>query len=154
MAARDSEAGTADREIVATRIYGAPRELVWRVWTDPKHIAQWWGPQGFTNTIREMDVRPGGAWRFTMHGPDGTDYPNEIVFTEVMKPERLAYDHTAPKFHVTVTFAEADAGKTKLTMRMVFTTSAERDDIAQKYGAVEGQQQTLGRLADYLVAVA
>ena len=72
MAARDSEAGTADREIVATRIYGAPRELVWRVWTDPKHIAQWWGPQGFTNTIREMDVRPGGAWRFTMHGPDGT----------------------------------------------------------------------------------
>ena len=100
MAARDSEAGTANREIVATRIYGAPRELVWRVWTDPKHIAQWWGPQGFTNTIREMEVRPGGAWRFTMHGPDGKDYPNEIVFTEVMKPERLAYDHTAPKFQI------------------------------------------------------
>lgn len=62
------------------------------MWTDPKHIA-WWGPNGFTNTIHEMNVKPGGVWRFIMHGPDGTDYPNKILFIEVVKPERLVYTH-------------------------------------------------------------
>jgi uncharacterized protein YndB with AHSA1/START domain len=77
------------------------------MWTDPNHVAQWWGPKGFTNTIHEMDVRPGGVWRFVMHGPDGVDYQNKIVFIEVVKPERLVYDHVSgPKFHVTVTFTE------------------------------------------------
>ena len=79
---------TADREIVSARVFDAPRELVWKAWVDPKHVAQWWGPKGFTNTIHEMDVRPGGVWRFAMHGPDGTDYKNEIVFIEVVRPER------------------------------------------------------------------
>ena len=74
---------TAQRELVITRIFDAPRELVWRAWTDPKHVAQWWGPNGFTNTIHEMDVRPGGVWRFVMHGPDGVDYANKIVFGEI-----------------------------------------------------------------------
>src|SRR5688572_30826396 len=105
---------TADREISATRVFDAPRDLVWKAWTDPKHIAQWWGPNGFTNTISEMDVKPGGVWRFVMHGPDGTDYRNEIVYLEVVKPERLVYDHgPSPKFRVTVTFA-AEGNKTRL----------------------------------------
>src|SRR5271156_6753607 len=88
---------TGDREIVITRIVDAPRELVWEAWTDPKHVAQWWGPRGFSTTIEEMDVRPGGVWRHTMHGPDGTNYPNKSVFTEVVKHERIAFSHGGGK---------------------------------------------------------
>src|SRR5262245_64936028 len=88
-----SPASTADRELIFTRIFDAPRELVFAAWTDPQHLAQWWGPQGFTTTIHEMDVRPGGVWRLTMHGPDGRDYRNRIVTLEVLKPERLVFRH-------------------------------------------------------------
>jgi uncharacterized protein YndB with AHSA1/START domain len=84
----------ADRELVFTRVYDAPRELVFEAWTDPKHLTQWWGPNGFTTTIHEMDVRPGGVWRLVMHGPDGKDYNNRIAFLEVVKPERLVYNMT------------------------------------------------------------
>src|ERR1700691_635365 len=114
MPARNSDTrDSASRETAATRLLDAPRELVWAVWTDPKHVAKWWGPNGFTNTIREMDVKPGGRWRFVMHGPDGTDYENEVVFTEIVKPSLLAYDHLRPKFHVTVSFAD-QGGKSRL----------------------------------------
>ena len=80
---------TSDREIVITREFDAPREVVWTAWTDAKQIKEWWGPRGFTTTTHVMDVRPDGVWRFVMHGPDGTDYPNRIVHTEIEKPERL-----------------------------------------------------------------
>jgi uncharacterized protein YndB with AHSA1/START domain len=154
MAARNSDTpDSASREIAATRLLDAPRELVWAVWTDPRHVAKWWGPNGFTNTIREMDVKPGGRWRFVMHGPDGTDYENEVVFTEIVKPSLLAYDHLRPKFHVTVTFAD-QGGKTRLDMRLQFDTAAEREAAVEKYGAVEGLNQTLNRLAGYLGAMA
>src|SRR5207248_2469506 len=82
-----------DREIVATRIFDAPRELVFKVWTDPKHIGNWWGPKGFATTTFSMDVRPGGVWRFVMHGPDGRDYENKITYLEVVAPERIVYKH-------------------------------------------------------------
>ncbi len=109
-----------------------------------------WGPNGFTNTIHEMDVRPGGVWRFVMHGPDGVDYKNKIVFIEIVEPERLVYDHVSgPKFHVTVTFDEQD-GKTKLTMRMLFETAEEHDKVVEKFGAIEGANQTLERLKEHL----
>jgi uncharacterized protein YndB with AHSA1/START domain len=141
---------TADREIVATRVFDAPRELVFEMWTDPTHVAQWWGPKGFTNSIHEMNVSPGGSWRFVMHGPDGTDYPNHIVYTEVVRPEWIAYDHVSgPRFRATATFAD-EGGKTRLTVRMVFETPALRDRTAREFGAVEGLNQTLGRLADKL----
>ena len=71
---------TSNRELVMTRVLDAPRDLVYEAWTNPRHIAQWWGPKGFTNTIHEMEVKVGGVWRFIMHGPDGTDYPNKVVF--------------------------------------------------------------------------
>jgi uncharacterized protein YndB with AHSA1/START domain len=87
----------ADREIVLTRVFDAPRELLWDAWTDPKHVVKWWGPRGFTITIHEMDVRPGGIWNHTMHGPDGTDYPGQCVFIEVVKPERIVYSMTGEK---------------------------------------------------------
>lgn len=144
---------TADREIAATRIFDAPRELVWRAWTDPKHAAQWWGPNGFRNTIEKMDVKPGGTWLFTMHGPDGRDWPNKIVFLEVVEPERLVYVHgdaeDIDRFHVTVTF-EDENGKTRLSMRSLFETKEKRDRVVKEVGAVEGMQQHLGRLAEHL----
>ncbi|HYV90213.1 MAG TPA: SRPBCC family protein [Chitinophagales bacterium] len=145
---------TADRELVITRIINAPRELVFEAWTDPKHIVEWWGPDGFTTTIHEMDVRPGGVWRFIMHGPDGVDYPNRIVYTEIVKPERLVYEHDSDKendpgqFHVTITFGE-QGGKTKLIMHSIFK-SAEALEEVKKFGAVEGGNQTLNRFEEYL----
>jgi uncharacterized protein YndB with AHSA1/START domain len=141
---------TTDREIAATCLLNAPREIVFDVWTDPKHIVHWWGPNGFTNTIHEMDVRPGGVWRFIMHGPDGTNYQNEIVYEEITRLERIVYTHVShPKFHTTVTFAD-EGGKTRLTMRMVFETAADRDLTIKTFNAVEGLKETLGRLDGYL----
>ncbi len=145
-----------DRELVFTRVFDAPRELVFEAWTDPRHVAQWWGPKGFTTTISEMDVRPGGVWRLVMRGPDGTDYKNRIVFLEVVKPERLVYKHDPEKdcepvtFEVTVTFAE-QGGKTELVVRMLFPSAAARDHVVTKYKAAEGAHQTLDRLRAQLV---
>lgn len=150
---------TLDREVTSMRIFNAPRELVWQAWVEPQHVAQWWGPIGFTNTIHEMEVRPGGVWRLTMHGPDGVDYPNYIVFREVVRPERLVYTHGAQsvddphKFEVTVLF-EALGKRTLLTLQAVFTSKAIRNEIAEKYGAVEGMHQTLERLAVILESIA
>src|SRR5271155_4940173 len=150
-----SPANTADRELVITRVLDAPRELVFDMWTDPKHIAQWWGPNGFTTTIHEMDVRPGGVWRLIMHGPDGWDYRNRLVFLEIARPERLVYKHDPEEgsepvnCEVTVTFAK-EGRLIRLTMRMLFPSAEARDHVATKYGAVEGGNQTLGRLAEHL----
>ena len=147
-----SSAAVSDeaRSIVATRVFDAPRDLVWKLWTDPVHLAQWWGPRGFRNTIHKMDVRPGGEWNFIMHGPDGTDYANKIIYTEIAKPERIAYDHlSGPLFHSTVTF-EKRGEKTAVTVKMVFATAAEREKVARDFGAVEGLDQTLDRLGERL----
>jgi uncharacterized protein YndB with AHSA1/START domain len=147
----------ADREIVITRVFDAPRELVFKAFTDPKQVPQWWGPRGFTTTVHEMDVRPGGVWRFIMHGPDGTDYPNRIVFIEIAKPERLVYLHGSDKendpdqFEVTVTFAD-HGGKTELTLRMLCASAAERAKTIES-GAIEGGHQTLDRLAEHLATL-
>ena len=141
---------TADREIVQTRLFDAPRELVWDMFTDPKHIVQWWGPNGFTNTIHEMDLRPGGVWRFVMHGPDGTDYQNKVIYTRIEKPRLLAYEHVSgPRFFATISL-EDEGGKTRLNFRMVFETPETRDKTIREFGAVEGLKQTLGRLDDML----
>ncbi len=148
-------AHTADREIVTTRDFDAPRELVFAAWTEVKHVSNWWGPNGFTTTTHRMDVRPGGEWRFVMHGPDGRDYQNKITYIEVERPERLVYTHGGEvelepvDFHTTVTFAEVN-GKTRVTMRAVFPSAEERDRVAREYGAIEGGQQTLARLAEHL----
>ena len=143
-----------DKEIYSSRSFNAPRDLVWEVWTNPKHTAQWWGPTGFTNTIYEMDVKPGGIFKFMMHGPDGVDFPNIISYIEVVKPERLVYNHgnyeNPEMFFVTINFAE-DNGKTKITMRMLFKTADERKVVVEKYGALEGQKQHLDKLDAYLV---
>jgi uncharacterized protein YndB with AHSA1/START domain len=153
-----SEENTADREIVTVRVFDAPRDLVFRAWTDPDHIKHWWGPRGFTTTTQQYDLKPGGTWRFVMHGPDGTDYKNRIVFTEVTPPERLAYqhagegDHDHIMFRNVVTFAD-EGGKTRLTMRAVFPTAELRNMVVEKHGAVEGGKQTLERLGEYVATM-
>lgn len=138
------------REMVTTRVLNAPPELVYKAWTEPDRLAHWWGPNGFTNTIHQMDVRPGGAWRLTMHGPDGTDYPNESVFLQVMAPRLLVYYHSsAPKFVSVVTFAPEGTG-TNLTLLSHFLSDEDFDSAMNVYGAVEGAKQTLARLAEFI----
>ncbi|HXB03070.1 MAG TPA: SRPBCC domain-containing protein [Opitutaceae bacterium] len=156
---KNNPTGISDREIVISRVFDAPRELVWEAWTNPAHVAQWWGPDGFTITIEKMEVRPGGVWQHVMHGPDGTDYPNKSVFTEVVEPERIVYEHGGSRkggpgiqFTATWTFEQPRAGQTKLTIRMIFPSAEARDTIVKEYGAIEGGKQTLARLAEHLAA--
>jgi uncharacterized protein YndB with AHSA1/START domain len=159
MAKKSAPGKAADeqgREIILTRVFDAPRELIWDAWTDPKQIVKWWGPRGFTTTIHEMDVRLGGILRLTMHGPDGTDYPTECVFIDVMKPERIVYSMTGGKRGESgvqcesTWFFEAQGDKTRLTLRMTFPSIDARDFVAKTYKAVEGGNQTLDRLGEHL----
>lgn len=153
-AADTATTSTADREIVLSRELDAPRELVWRAYTDPAHAPNWFGPNGFSNTVHEMDVRVGGRWRFIMHGPDGTDYSNRIVYQEVVQPERLVFlhgedvDDDPGAFHVTLTLEDL-GGRTRLTQRMLFATAAQKKGVEQ-FGAVELGYQTLAKLDAYL----
>jgi uncharacterized protein YndB with AHSA1/START domain len=97
-----------------------------------------------------MDVRPGGDWIFIMHGPDGTDYKNHIVYREVVRPERLVYDHVSgPIFHATVIF-EAEGTKTRIRMQMLFETAELRNRVAEEFGAVQGLEQTLDHLGEHV----
>src|SRR5512138_1947517 len=85
----------SDREIVSARTFDAPRERVFGAFSDPSRLARWWGPKGFTSTFHEFDMRPGGAWRITLHGPDGADYPSESVFVDVVRPARIVFRHVS-----------------------------------------------------------
>jgi uncharacterized protein YndB with AHSA1/START domain len=143
-----------DREVVTRRVFGAPRELVWQAWTTPENLGRWFGPFGFSITTASMEFKPGGLWLFTMHGPDGTDYPNHMLYREIEPPSRLTYEQGAgnldePWFEGEVTFEEVDGG-TLLTLRSVFPTKEARDFVVEKYGAIEGARQTLERLGAYL----
>ena len=149
----DSTMQASERELVITRVVNAPRELVWQAWNDPQHVSSWWGPNGFSTTTYSKEVRVGGEWRFTMHGPDGTDYENRIVYTAVEQPARLAYDHfgagdnESPHFKASTEFTEV-AGGTEITLRMVFPTAQQRDAVAEY--AIPGGQQTLARFAQHV----
>ena len=148
----------SSREFVATRTFDAPARLVFKAWSDPKGISRWWGPRGFTTTTHEMEVRPGGTWLFTMHGPDGTDYENKVVYEEVVAPERLKYKHSGVsdeddiRFEVTVDFSDLGA-KTEMSFLMVFESVEMREHVAN-FGAVEGLKDTLTRLEVLLEEVA
>ena len=154
-----SSESTADREIVISRDFDAPRELVWQAMTDPKHVSQWWGPDGFTDTIETMDFRVGGVWKHTLHGPDGTNYPNKSIFREIVTHERVVFTHGGGReegdapgatFTASWTFEALAPRRTRLTLRMVFPTAEKRDQVVRQYGAIEGGKQTLGKLAAYL----
>lgn len=141
-------------EIYIDRIYDAPLKMVWEAWVDPKQVAQWWGPRGFTLTTEKKDVRTGGTWDYTMHGPDGVDYPNSTKFLEVEKYSRLVYDHGGykdkpPMFRVTVQFTELSKNITKMEMIMALPT-AEAAKETKKFIKSAGGNSTWDRLAEYL----
>ncbi len=141
----------SDREVVSSRRFEAPRELVWKAWTEPGHLANWWGPKGFRNTFRRFDLRPGGEWEFTMHGPDGTDYPNRIVFVEIAPPERLVFDHVSGhRFRVTATFAAEGSG-TRVTFQMRFDSAEELGRVREL--VTQGNEQNFDRLEGELLAM-
>lgn len=140
-------------ELYISRIYDAPVKMVWDAWVDPEKVAKWWGPRGFTLTTKLKDVRPGGTWEYTMHGPDGVNYPNITKFFEVEKFSRLVYDHGAsadrpPMFRVTVEFAEV-AGKTKMEMTMTLPTPEDMQ-ATKKFIKQAGGDSTWDRLAEFL----
>src|SRR4029079_5811645 len=140
-------------EIHITRVYDAPVAAVWDAWTDPEQVGKWWGPRGFTLTTHSKDLRPGGHWKYTMHGPDGTDWPNNTIYFEVEPHRKLVYDHGGsddrpPLFRVTVLFSE-EAGKTKMDMTMALTTPEAADDT-RKFIKKAGGNATWDRLAEYL----
>ena len=143
---------TADRELLLSRLLDAPIELVWEVWTDAGHIGNWWGPDGFSNTISKMDLRPGGEWKLVMHGPDGTDYKNKSVFREIVKHKKIVYEHiSAPKFIATIQF-EKKGDKTLLTWHMLFESKESFLQTVKTFKADEGLKQNLEKLKRYLAA--
>lgn len=144
---------TSDRELIITRTLNAPRELVWEVCTDPDHIKHWWGPTGFTNTIFKMDVKPGGAWEFVMHGPDGTDYKNKSIYKEIIKPERIVFEHVSgPRFVTTITFT-AEGDKTRLRWHMLFESAEQFQQVVKTFKADEGLKQNIVKLEEYLAGI-
>jgi len=147
---QNAKSSTHDRELHISRLLDAPVELVWEVWTHPEHIANWWGPNGFTNTITTMDMKPGGEWNLVMHGPDGTDYKNKSVFREVTPFKKIVYEHvSAPKFTATVTFEE-QGEQTLLNWHMLFETAEEFIQVVKTFKADEGLKQNIEKLALYL----
>ena len=141
--------------LIHTRMLNAPRELVWEVWTNPEHVKEWWGPNGFSLTTKSMNVEPNKAWEFIMHGM-GRDWDNKIEYVEVKKPSMLSYKHSGAgadyDFLVTVLFEEVE-GKTLLTMKSIFKSKEIIDELNRRVNAIEGGKQTLNRLENYLKAV-
>ncbi len=148
-----------DRVLVITRVLEAPRALVWRMFSDPVHLSRWWGLKDYTNPVCELDFRVGGRWHNVMCSPEGTEYPVDVIFSEIVEPERIVYrnaaavgevwgDNPPPSFVRTITFTEED-GRTTLTMRAEFDAAADRERI-MKRGFVDGTLQSFTRLAALL----
>lgn len=147
LAANNEINGAEEYELVTTRVLNASPALVYKAWTKPEHLAQWWGPSGFTNTFHEFDLRPGGIWEFVMHGPNGADYPNKSEFVEI-GPERIVLRHLcSPYYQLTATFEEL-GGKTRLTWRQRFENAAVFNAV--KKVALPANEQNLDRLEGQL----
>jgi uncharacterized protein YndB with AHSA1/START domain len=141
--------GASDRTQQITRLLPAPVDAVWKVWITPEHIANWWGPNGFTNTIHKMDVTAGGEWRLTMHGPDGKNYPNKSVFIEVEPPRRIVFKHFNPNYISTI-FFEARGKETLMEWTMEFETKELYETVVKVFKADEGLKQNAEKLENYL----
>ena len=146
--------------IIGSRLLHAPRELVFSAFTDPRHLAQWWGPNGFTTTTHSFEFRPGGVWRFVMHGPDGRDYQNRITYDEIVRPERIVYRHGGGEdvepvqFSQTLTFEDLGNDRTRLTWHGRFPSMEERARVIRNYGADKGLSETMARLVEYVALMA
>ena len=152
MAPRNSPVDpAAAREIVNTRVLDASSESVFAAFSDPAQLALWWGPAGFTNTIHHFDFRPGGAWRYVMHGPNGVDYANESEFIEIARPHRVVLQHLKPmhSFRLAMSFSGEGTG-TRVTWRMQFDSDSEYDRV--KDFIPPANEQNLDRLAAHLSA--
>jgi uncharacterized protein YndB with AHSA1/START domain len=136
-------------DIISTRLIDASREQVFAAFADPGLLARWWGPQGFTNTFAEFDFQPGGMWRFTMHAPDGADYPNESEFVEITEPEKIVFIHHQPVhvFRMTMIFTEEE-GKTRVVWQMRFETPADAEKFRKFIESAN--QQNFDRLESVL----
>ncbi len=149
-----------DRSIVITRTFNAPRELVWKVWTDAEYLAQWWGPHGWSLSLNEMDFRPGGTWLYCMEGPDDMQSCGRSEYQEIVEPERIVYtDYFAdsdgnisqqmPAARVSVEFTEV-GGRTQVVTTSEYPTTADRDRVLEM-GMEAGTKETLDR-AEALLA--
>ena len=146
------ESNTKDRELVITRTLNAPADLAWEVFTKPEHVANWWGPNGFTNTIYTMDVRPGGLWELVMHGPDGTDYKNKSIYKEIVPLKKIVFDHFNPDFTTTIEFTDLGE-QTHINWHMLFNTAEEFIQVVKTFKADEGLKQNIERLNSYLAGL-
>ncbi|TCM96898.1 uncharacterized protein YndB with AHSA1/START domain [Paenibacillus sp. BK033] len=134
-----------ENEIVSTREFDFARERVFEAWVNPELLKRWWGPNGFTNTFHECEIKPVGNWRFTMHGPNGVDYENHNVFEEIVPLERIVLRHTSnPEFQLTAIFEDLD-GRSRLTFRQLFKDKKTFEAV--KAYAVDGNEQNLDRLS-------
>jgi uncharacterized protein YndB with AHSA1/START domain len=150
MAEKKESYSVSGRELYIERTFNAPRDLVWQVWTHQEHIKNWWGPDGFTNTIFTMDIRPGGIWEFVMHGPDGTDFLNKNRFTQVIKPELIAFEHiNEPKHLTTINFIGAGE-KTIIRWHMLFESEEEFEYVIKMHKADKGLEQNMEKMEHYI----
>lgn len=145
---------STEREFVQLRTINAPRALVWEVWSNVEHVSKWWGPNGFRNTFTQFDLRTGGVWVYTMHGPNGTDYPNWMRFDKVVPSEHIVYTHGAflddpNAFHGEIKFSDTEDHKTHIEMRVTLASGEIRNGMFE-FGVFEGGDQTLGRLEAFL----
>ena len=137
-----------NKTIKTTRLFNYPQSLVFKAWTDPDHLKNWWGPKGFTNTFLAFDLKPGGDWKFIMHGPDGKDFENHSVFVEIDPEERIVFDHLGwHKFRVITTFENQDQ-KTLVTFRQIFETE-EMCEKSKPYG-IPANEENFDRLEEEL----
>ncbi|MBL7925100.1 MAG: SRPBCC family protein [Bacteroidia bacterium] len=140
---------TPDCEIVSTRIFHAERAQLFRAWSEPGHLQNWWGPKGFTNTFHAFDFRVGGKWSFIMHGPDKGNYANECEFIKIEEPVLIAWKrHTPPLFQVVATFEEIPAGQTRLVFKMLFETADACEKL--KKIVVDKNEENFDRLESEL----
>lgn len=149
-----------DRHLALERVLPAPRDLVWKMFSDPYHLSRWWGPRGFTNPVIEMDFREGGRWHHVMRGPDGRDYPADSEFIEITPPERIVYrnrqlddavfeGNPPPSFLRVITFTDLGSGKTLLKLDAYFDTAANKDAVIRR-GFAEGTLESWDKLAAHL----
>jgi uncharacterized protein YndB with AHSA1/START domain len=117
-------------EIFSSRILNYPLEIVYNTFANPNHLKNWWGPEGFTNSFHEFDLRPGGNWRLTMHGPDKGNYENSSVFETVMPNKLVSWKRKSqPLFNMEIAFEKLEENKTQISFRMIFETVEECDKI-------------------------
>ena len=142
---------TTDRELTISRLINAPVSLVYEVFIAPDHIKNWWGPNGFTNTIFKMEVRSGGKWEYIMHGPDGRDYKNRNIFREVEKNKKIVFDHVSEPTHTTTIIFTEQGAHTLLTFHLLFKTPEEKENTVKVFKADVGLIQNIDKLEAYLL---